>query len=108
MIFKGTRIISVEIKESFLNVTCIVEGCFNRIILSNMVMATLPLWEEISMMKVVVSLVHCFMPIWFWMHFSRRNENVFLLFSIANLTSKCVGNIALGFWLGDSFVVLFE
>ena len=45
--------------ESFLNVTCIVDGCLNSIIMNfvKIVMATLSLREEISVMKVVASLV---------------------------------------------------
>ena len=58
---------------------------------------TLSLCEEISMMKVVASLVLGFVPMWFWMHFSRRKGDIFLLCSIANFTSKCVGNIDIDF-----------
>ena len=66
-----------------------------------MVMATLSLWEEISMMKVVAALVLIvlgFVPVWFWMHFSRRKGDIFCLCSKANVISKCVGKIGLGFW----------
>ena len=57
------------------------------------------------MMKVVASLVLMvlgFVPVWFWMHFSKRNGDIFRLCSIAYMTSKCVGKIYLGFWFGAS------